>query len=74
MNTLEREFGGGQEAELIYLDGDYEVKRPGTYVVCAVSGVHIPLEALRYWSAELQEAYATAGIATKRFQEKGLTP
>ncbi len=74
MNTLERDFPSGEPADLLYLDGDYEVKRPGRYVVCAVSGVHIPLDALRYWSADLQEAYATAGIATKRMQEKGLTP
>jgi hypothetical protein len=39
-----------------------------------VSGVHIPLEALRYWNVDLQEAYATAGIALKRFQETGKTP
>lgn len=74
MNTLERDFGSERLADLLYLDGDYEVKRPGTYVECAVSGVHIPLDALRYWSADLQEAYATAGIALKRMQEKGLTP
>lgn len=74
MNSPERDFSPEEPAELLYLDGDYEVKRPGRYVVCAVSGVHIPLEALRYWSAELQEPYATAGIATKRMQEKGLTP
>ncbi len=48
-------------AELEYLDGEYRVVKPGAYVVCAVTGVHIPLEALRYWSVDLQEAYATAG-------------
>ncbi len=62
------------EARLHYLDGDYEVLSPGTYVACAVSGVHIPLDALRYWSVDLQEAYATPEIATKRFQEKKLVP
>jgi len=29
---------------------------------------------LRYWSVDLQEAYAAPDIALKRFQEKGLTP
>ncbi len=62
------------QARLHYLDGDYEVLSPGTYVACAVSGVHIPLDALRYWSVDLQEAYATPEIATKRFQEKKLVP
>ena len=62
------------EARLRYLDGDYDVLVPGTYVPCAVTGVHIPLDALRYWSVDLQEPYATPGIATARMQEKGLVP
>ena len=61
-------------AELEYLDGEFHVVRPGSYVVCAVTGVHIPLDALRYWSVYLQEAYASPGVALKRFQESGQTP
>jgi hypothetical protein len=71
MNRMERVSG---EAKLRYLDGDYEVLDPGTYVICAVSGSHIPLDALRYWSVDLQEAYATPEIATRRMQEKGMVP
>lgn len=71
MNRMERVSG---EATLRYLDGDYEVLAPGTYVACAVSGTHIPLDALRYWSVDLQEAYATPEIATRRMQEKGFVP
>lgn len=71
MNRMERVSG---EAKLRFLDGDYEVLLPGTYVVCAVSGSHIPLDALRYWSVDLQEAYATPEIATRRMQQKGMTP
>ena len=71
MNRMEREKG---EAKLRFLDGDFEVLQPGAYVVCAVTGAHIPLDALRYWSVDLQEAYANPGIATKRMQEKGLVP
>ena len=48
--------------------------KAGSYVVCAVTGTHIPLEALRYWSVDLQEAYATPAIALKRMQETGRTP
>jgi len=48
--------------------------QPGTYIACAVTGTHIPLDALRYWSVDLQEAYATPAIATKRLQEKGFVP
>ena len=71
MNKMERSSG---EAKLRFLDGDYEVMVQGAYVVCAVTGVHIPLEALRYWSVDLQEAYASPDIATARAQEKGLAP
>ncbi len=69
MNNLEQ-----IEAHLRYLDGDFEVLEPGTYVPCAVTGIKIPLDALRYWSVDLQEAYATPAIATKRMQDKGLVP
>ena len=71
MNVMERDQG---EARLHYLDGEYEVVTPGGYVVCAVTGTHIPLDALRYWSVDLQEAYASPDIATARAQEKGLVP
>ncbi|MFN4091584.1 MAG: DUF2093 domain-containing protein [Brevundimonas sp.] len=46
-------------ATLHYSDGEYAVLRPGRFVRCAVSGKPIPLEALRYWSADRQEAYAS---------------
>jgi hypothetical protein len=74
MNQIEREFQPAGLAELEYLDGEYRVAKPGSFVICAVSGVHIPLESLRYWSVDLQEAYATPAIALKRFQETGRTP
>ena len=62
------------EAEVKYLDGDIRVVRPGTFVRCALTGVSIPLEELRYWSVDLQEAYASPAVATARAQEKGLVP
>lgn len=73
MNKMDLSDKGG-EARLVYHDGEYEVLTPGAYVACAVTGAHIPLEALRYWSVDLQEAYASPRIATARMQEKGLTP
>ena len=48
----------GQPAQLHYGDGEFAVLRPGDHVVCAVTGKRIPLTALRYWSAALQEPYA----------------
>ena len=44
MNIMERDQG---EARLHYLDGEYEVVTPGSFVVCAVTGAHIPLDALQ---------------------------
>ncbi len=53
-------------AKLHYQPSSFRVLRAGRHVLCAVSSEVIPLEELRYWSAELQEAYASAEIATKR--------
>jgi hypothetical protein len=57
------------EAKLHYGDGEFAVLKAGRYVLCAVTGAPIPLESLRYWSAERQEAYAGPAEALKRFQE-----
>ena len=54
------------EARLRYLDADIEVIAPGDYVVCAVTGRKIPLQALRYWSVDRQEAYWDADAASSR--------
>ena len=55
MNVMERDAGS---ALVTYGDNEFVVMRPGRYVLCAVSGARIPLEALRYWSVDRQEAYA----------------
>jgi hypothetical protein len=62
------------EAEIRYLDGDFRVLRPGSHVRCAVTGQPIPLDELRYWSAERQEAYASPEIALRRLEELKLLP
>lgn len=53
-------------AKLYYGPSSFRVLRPGTHVLCAVTGAPIPLAELRYWSADLQEAYASPEIATRR--------
>ena len=58
MNRYEKLNTGADEAQLQYLDGDFRVLKPGAFVLCAVTGAPIPLEDLRYWSVERQEAYA----------------
>jgi hypothetical protein len=67
MNMMER--GARGAATLQYLDGEYRVISPGAFVICAVTGAQIPLEDLRYWSVDLQEAYANADVAVKRYKE-----
>src|SRR4051794_20853103 len=57
---------GHGEAQVQYLDGDFRVISPGTYVRCAVTGVQIPLEELKYWSVDLQEAYAVPSAVLQR--------
>ncbi|MBA4132780.1 MAG: DUF2093 domain-containing protein [Hyphomicrobium sp.] len=69
MNRLERLFGGGTEARIRYLAGEFQVLSAGDYVRCAVSGARIELANLRYWSVERQEAYATPEISMKRYLE-----
>lgn len=60
---------GRVEAKLIYGTPDFEIVQRGDHVRCALSGALIPLEALNYWSVELQEAYASGELMTKRWLE-----
>jgi hypothetical protein len=69
MNRFERNIGFKGEARLKYLDGEVQVMTPGDFVRCAVTGKEIPLDELRYWSVELQEAYADAPASLKRYRE-----
>ena len=67
-----RKDGAGGEARLDYRESDYRILKPGAYVVCAVSGRKIPLDALCYWSAARQEAYAgPAEVAQRLDGERG---
>ena len=55
-----------QPARLYYEANSFRVVRTGRFVPCAVTGEPIALEALRYWSVEHQEPYASCEIATRR--------
>jgi hypothetical protein len=57
---------GDRAATLLFGPNSFRVIRPGHFVLCAVTGEAIPLEALRYWSVERQEAYASPELATSR--------
>ena len=69
LNRTDRPSPMPGEAEVKYLDGDFRVVRPGAFVRCAVTGLPIPLEELRYWSVELQEAYATPEAVLQRHRK-----
>lgn len=60
------ERGGTGEAVVEYLDSNLRIVRPGSFVRCAVTGAAIPLEELRYWSVERQEAYASPNAVLER--------
>jgi hypothetical protein len=62
---------GAREARIRYLDGDFQVLSPGAFVRCAVTGESIPIDELKYWSVERQEAYASAEISLKRELQAG---
>ena len=65
MNAFDRDFSG--EAQLEYGDADFLILKPGSFVKCAVTGEKISVAQLKYWSAELQEAYRDAYAATRRW-------
>ena len=73
MNALDRNLPGQADLAILnYGDGEFAVLKPGRYVLCAVSGARIPLDALRYWNPIAQEAYAGPEQALERWRQ--LTP
>ncbi len=70
MNAHDRDLSAKSDlAVLHYGDGDFAVMKPGRYVLCAVTGVKIPLDSLRYWNPIAQEAYAGPAQALARWRE-----
>ena len=61
-------MGRGREARLHYLAGTFRLLSAGDFVRCAETQVAIPLDELRYWSVDRQEAYvdAAASFAAER--------
>ncbi len=57
-------------AVLRYECNGFRVLSPGKHVICAVTGEAVLLEALRYWSVDRQEAYASCEVATRRLTGK----
>ena len=61
-------MGRGREARIHYLAGTFRMLSAGDFVRCAETQVVIPLDELRYWSVDRQEAYvdAAASLAAER--------
>jgi hypothetical protein len=71
LNRYDRPTPMAGEAEVRYLDGDFRVIRPGAFVRCAVTGVPIPLEELKYWSVDLQEPYVSPeAVLSRHYPER----
>jgi len=74
LNRFDRSSPMAGEAEVKYLDGDFRVLRPGAFVRCAVTGTPIPLEELKYWSVDLQEAYVSPEAVLQRHYPERIRP
>ena len=70
MNKFER---SGGEAVVQYLDSNLRVIKPGAFVRCAVTGVEIPLDELKYWSVERQEPYASPEAVMMRLTGRAIS-
>ena len=72
MNRFDRRPIQQGEAVVENLDGEFRVVKPGAFVRCAVTRAAIPLDELRYWDVDLQEAYASreAVLTRKRLAPK----
>ena len=68
------EGSGSREAKIRYLDGDFQILLPGGYVTCAITGKHIPIDELKYWSVDRQEPYADASASLEADRRAGVLP
>lgn len=56
---------GNRLARLHFGPNGFRLLAPGDHVLCAVTGVAIGLDELRYWSVARQEPYASAAISVE---------
>lgn len=58
-------------AKLFYLPNGFRMLSHGDHVLCAKTGAQIPLDQLRYWSTDRQEAYASCAAAVEALTGRG---
>lgn len=68
MNRFNLPTSGG-EAKVRYDHADFQVLSSGTFVRCAVTNQVIPIEELKYWNVERQEAYIDVATSLARHEE-----
>lgn len=66
---LKRHDPPGDLAQVRYGDAEFTVLTQGRFVRCAVSGALIPLDELRYWNVDTQEAFRGPEEALQRWRE-----
>ncbi len=71
MNRMDRRVALVGPAEIEYLDGDFRIKKPGAFVICAATGAQIAVEDLRYWNVDRQEPYAGPEAKLLRLKQLG---
>ena len=62
--------GSGRAARVHYYPGTFRLLSDGDHVLCAITGAKIPLNELRYWSVERQEAYVDAAASLAAEQQR----
>ena len=60
MNFIDPILSPQREAKLKFLDGEFQIIREGEFVRCAISGIAIRIDDLRYWNVDKQMAYRSA--------------
>lgn len=68
------EGGGNREAKIRYLDADFQILTPGTFVTCAITGRPVLVDELKYWSVARQEAYVDAVASLEAEKRAGALP
>ncbi len=69
LDRMKNMLGLKSEARVRYGDADFQILAPGDFVRCAVTGQSIPLQELKYWNVERQEAYVDAAASLRRHLE-----
>ena len=64
-------FKNQGEAKIHFGASDFTIMETGSYILCSVTGEQIPLEQLRYWNEDRQEAYKDAAASLEGFKRAG---